>query len=63
MFFKMCRFDKDLKPVLQDLGSAIASTQVMTAQQVVRAENGDEVRFYDPLHKLFITLDTAAVIT
>ena len=33
----------------QALASAIASTQVMTAQQVVKGENGDEVR----LHVLF----------
>ncbi|XP_077956204.1 armadillo repeat-containing protein 1 isoform X2 [Gasterosteus aculeatus] len=43
MTTKRCvvRIRSDLKA--EDLGSAIASTQVMTAQQVVRAENGDEV--------------------
>ncbi|XP_037314575.2 armadillo repeat-containing protein 1-like isoform X1 [Pungitius pungitius] len=43
MTTKRCvvRIRSDLKA--EDLASAIASTQVMTAQQVVRAENGDEV--------------------
>lgn len=30
--------------VFQALASAIAATEVMTAQQVVKAENGEEVR-------------------
>ena len=40
--------------VFQALASAIASTQVMKAQQVVKAENGDEVSassFYSSLRK------------
>ncbi|XP_035025613.1 armadillo repeat-containing protein 1 isoform X1 [Hippoglossus stenolepis] len=45
MAVKRCivRIRSDLKA--ESLASAIASTQVMSAQQVVRGENGDEVSF------------------
>lgn len=43
----------------QALASAISTTQVMTAQQVVKRENGDEVRFlFDCFKVLTVTLVT-----